>query len=434
MPDVAGPPGAAEPPRPSPGAAEAKLAAPAVRRAGWGFIALFAAAYLGATLQLLAPLVVTLALKVDSLVGSARAPNSLALVTGVGAFLALFANPFFGKLSDRTAGRYGMRRPWIVGGLLGGFVGLLVIAVAPTLPVVLLGWCLAQLLFNAMLAAIVAVLPDQIPSSQRGLVSGILGICLPVAAVTGTFLVQLFTGNSVAMFLAPSAIGGFFVVLFAVTLHDRRLAAADRPAWSWREFAGTFYVSPRKNPDFGWAFASRFLFVLAYAFLVTYLAFYLLEQLGSAKSDVPRQIFTGTVVQAVFIVAASLLGGPLSDRTGRRKVFVVTASVVYGLAMFAVAVAADFNGFLVGMAISGLGFGLYMAVDLALVADVLTGADTAKELGVFNVANALPFSIAPAMASAVLAVSGGSYGALYVVAGVCAFAGAAAILPVRRVR
>ena len=434
MPDVAGPPGAAEPPRPSPGAAGAELAAPAVRRAGWGFIALFAAAYLGATLQLLAPLVVTLALKVDSLVGSARAPNSLALVTGVGAFLALFANPFFGKLSDRTAGRYGMRRPWMVGGLLGGFLGLLVVAVAPTIPVVLLGWCLAQLFFNALLAAMVAVLPDQIPTSQRGLVSGVLGICLPIASVTGTFLVQLFTGNSLAMFLAPSVIGGLFVLLFAVQLHDRRLAAADRPVWSWREFAGTFYVSPRENPDFSWAFASRFLFVSAYAFLVTYLAFYLLEDLGSAEAEVPRQIFIGSVVQAIFIAAASLLGGPVSDRTGRRKVFVVTASIVYGLAMFAVAAAADFHGFLVGMAISGLGFGLYMAVDLALVADVLTGTDTAKDLGVFNMANALPFSVAPAIASAVLAVSGGSYGALYAVAGGCAFAGAAAILPVRRVR
>jgi MFS family permease len=401
---------------------------------GWRFIALFAAAYLGATLQLLAPLLVTLALKVSSLVGSDQAPDSLALVTGIGAFLALFANPFFGRLSDRTVGRYGMRRPWMVAGLLGGFLGLLVVAVAPTIPVVLLGWCIAQLFFNALLAAIVAVLPDQIPTSQRGLVSGVLGICLPIASVTGTFLVQLFTGNSLAMFLAPSAIGGFFVLLFAATLHDRRLAAADRPAWSWREFAGTFYVSPRKNPDFTWALASRFLFVLAYAFLVTYLAFFLLDAVGSAEAEVPRQIFVGTVVQAVFIVAASLLGGPLSDRTGRRKVFVATASIIYGLAMFAVALAADFNGFLVGMAISGLGFGLYLAVDLALVADVVTGTDTAKDLGVFNIANALPFSVAPAIASAVLAVSGGSYGALYAVAGVCAFAGATAILPVKRVR
>jgi MFS family permease len=382
----------------------------------------------------LAPLLVTLALKVNSLVGIKQAPNNLALVAGVGALLAMFANPFFGKLSDRTAGRYGMRRPWIVGGLLGGFLGLLIVAVAPTIPVVLLGWCIAQLFFNALLAAMVAVLPDQIPTSQRGLVSGVLGIGLPVASVTGTFLVQLFTGNQLAMFLAPSAIGGFFVLLFAALLPDRRLASADRPAWSWREFANTFYVSPRKNRDFSWAFASRFLFVLAYAFLVTYMAFYLIDEIGSAKSDVPRQVFAGTAVQAVFIAAASLLGGQLSDRTGRRKIFVVTASTVYGLAMFAVAVALNFNGFLVGMAISGLGFGLYMAVDLALVADVLTGTDTAKDLGVFNIANALPFSIAPAIASAVLAVSGGSYGALYAVAGVCAFAGAAAILPVKRVR
>ena len=86
---------------------------------------------------------------------------------------------------------------------------------------------------------------------------------VPIASVSGTFLVQLFTGNRLAMFLAPCAIGGFFVLLFAVTLNDRRLARADKPAWSLREFASTFYVNPRKSPDFAWAFASRFMFVLA---------------------------------------------------------------------------------------------------------------------------------------------------------------------------
>ena len=74
-----------------------------------------------------------------------------------------------------------------------------------------------------------------------------------------------------------------------------------------------------------------------------------------------------------------------------------TASVVYGLAMFVVAVASDFDGFLVGMAISGLGFGVYMAVDLALVADVLPGKDNAKDLGVLNIAGALLFTLAPAV-------------------------------------
>ena len=112
-----------------------------------------------------------------------------------------------------------------------------------------------------------------------------------------------------------------------------------------------------------------------------------------------------------------------------------TAAIVYGLALFVVAIASNFNGFLVGMAISGLGFGVYFAVDLALVVDVLPASDNvAKDLGVFNIAGALPFSVAPAIAPAILAIGNGSYGVLYAVAGVCAIMGAIAILPVRRVR
>jgi hypothetical protein len=78
--------------------------------------------------------------------------------------------------------------------------------------------------------------------------------------------------------------------------------------------------------------------------------------------------------------------GALSDRTGRRKIFVLAASTVYGLAMFILAIASDFNGYLVGMAIGGLRFGTYVAVDLALVVDVLSDMDNAaKDLGTFNV-------------------------------------------------
>jgi MFS family permease len=96
------------------------------------------------------------------------------------------------------------------------------------------------------------------------------------------------------------------------------------------------------------------MFVLAYAFLVTYQAYYLLEKIGSAKAEVPQQIFLSTLVQSV-AAAASLIGGKLSDRTGRRKIFVLTASVVYGVAMLVIAIASNFDGFLVGMAIGRLG-------------------------------------------------------------------------------
>jgi MFS family permease len=405
------------------------------RRVGRGFISLYAFSYAGGALVFLAPLLVSLALKVNSLVGIDQAPKNLALVTGVGSLLSMVSNPFFGRLSDRTTSRLGMRRPWMLVGLAGGTIGTLTVAVAPSIPVVLLGWCTTQVFFNALLAAQVAVLHDQVPTAQRGVVSGVLGVCLPVASVTGTYLVQAFDRTFVTMFLAPCAVGGAFVLLFAARLRDVRLDAADRVPWSPRELARFFYVDPRRNPDFAWAFASRFFMVTAYAFLVTYQAYYLLEQLGSVEDDVPHQIFLGTLVQSAAIVVVSPIAGKLSDWAGRRKLFVAVAALVYGLALLLIAGADDFDGFLVGMAVGGVGFGMYMAVDLALVVDVLPeSGSVAKDLGVLNIAGALPFAIAPALAPVVLAVGGGSYQLLYVVAAGCAVVGAVAILPVRRVR
>ncbi len=345
-----------------------------VRPVGRGFISLYALSYAGGALVFLAPLLVSLALKVNSLVGIDQAPKNLALVTGVGSLLAIVSNPFFGRLSDRTTSRLGMRRPWMLIGLAGGTIGTLTVAVAPNIPVVLVGWCICQVFFNALLAAQVAVLHDQVPTAQRGVVSGVLGVCLPVASVAGTYLVQAFDQTMLTMFLVPCVVGGAFVLVFAARLRDLRLDPAERKPWSLRELAGSFYVDPRRNPDFAWAFASRFFIVTAYAFLVTYQAYYLLQELGTAEDDVPHQIFLGTLVQSVAIVITSPIAGKLSDRAGRRKVFVALAAAGYGIALLLVAGADDLDGYLVGMAVGGVGFGMYMAVDLALVVDVLPKA------------------------------------------------------------
>ncbi|HET9841398.1 MAG TPA: MFS transporter [Nocardioides sp.] len=413
----------------------APLPGRAADRLGLGFVSLYTLSFAGGALVLIAPLLVTLALKVNSLVGTDAAPANLALVTGTGSLLAMVSNPLFGRLSDRTTARMGMRRPWMMVGLAGGTFGTFVVATASSIPVVLVGWCLTQVFFNALLAAQAAVLPDQVPMARRGVVSGVLGICTPVASVTGTYLVQAFDGHELAMFLVPCAVGGVVVVGFALRLDDRRLDPADRPPWSLRELAGSLYVDPRRHPDFAWAFLSRFMLVMAFAYLVTYQTYYLIEQLGSSKDDVPHQIYLGTLAQSAALVAASPLAGRLSDRLGRRKAFVAVAALIYAVALFLIASAGNLDGYLVGMAVSGLGFGMYMAVDLALVVDVLPRTGSAgKDLGVLNIAGALPFALAPATAPAVLALAGGSYAVLYAVAGACAVAGALAIAPVRGVR
>jgi MFS family permease len=237
------------------------------------------------------------------------------------------------------------------------------------------------------------------------------------------------------MFLAPLLLGGVLVGVFTASLHDRRLDPVTKPPWSLRQFAESFYVSPRANPDFAWAFASRFLLVMAYAFLVTYQAYYLIDRIGVREDDVAHQIYLGTLVQSVALVFASPLAGRLSDRLGRRKIFVALAAVTYAVALVMIAIADGVSGYLVGMALSGVGFGMYMAVDLALVVDVLPGHDSAaKDLGVLNIAGALPFALAPALAPVVLGLSDNSYSALYLVAGACALLGAVAIIPIRGVR
>ena len=149
----------------------------------------------------------------------------------------------------------------------------------------------------------------------------------------------------------------------------------------------------------------------------------------------PRQIYLGTLVQSVGPLAASLVCRQALRPVRRRKVFVIVAAVVYAVAMLFMSPPGTTTGYLVGMAIGGLGFGMYMAVDLALVVDVLPDtANAAKDLGVLNIAGALPFAVAPALAPAILAAGGGSYTVLYAVAGACALASAAAITRVRQVR
>lgn len=410
-------------------------AAGCVRRVGWPFVAAYGIAYTGLWMALLPPILVGLAMRVRE-IDPAHATGSLSLVVGVGALLALFGNPFFGRLSDRTTSRFGMRRPWLLAGALGGMSGLLVIATAASVPQLLLGWCITQLAYNAQLAALAAILADQVPAPQRGTVSGIVGISLPLGMVGGTFLVDALARSTLAIFLVPAAIALAGALVLARALPDQRLAAARRPRYGWREFLGSFWLNPLRSPDFAWAWGNRFLLYAGVALLMTYQEFYLIRQLGCAPAEVPQRIFLSTLVQSCAVALFSAAGGGLSDAAGRRKAFVCGATLAYALALLMIASAASYAWFLAGMAVAGMAQGVYLAADLALVTDVLPEREThaARNLGIFNIANVLPQSLMPAVAPGILWLSGGSYAALFVVAAILVALGAWAVLPVRGVR
>ena len=405
------------------------------RRVGFGFIAVYAAAYCGLWIGLLTPVIVTLSLRVKALDPN-NSTGSLSLVLGVGALLALVGNPFFGKLGDRTTSRFGRRRPWLVIGVLGGTLGLLVIALAPSISVVLVGWCLAQLMFNAALSASVAILPDQVPQDQRGLVSGFLGICIPVAGIVGTYIVSAVGSSTLLKFLVPALITIATTAVLVVVLKDKRARKDDLEPYSLGEFARSFWINPRTAPDFSWAWLGRFLLFMGLSFLLTYQAFYLTDHLHKTSGQIPGLIFKSTLTQSLVLIAVSLVVGPISDRLNRRKAFVYTSAVIYAAGLAVIAFAHSFDVFLIGMAVTGIGQGVYLAVDLALVADVLPSRETAaRDLGVFNIASAMPQSLAPAIAPLFLAIDGPkNYVALFTVAAIFSAVGALAIVPIRKVR
>lgn len=394
---------------------------------------LYALAYTALWLALLPPIIVTLALKAEQLAPQHGA-QSISWVLSIGALFAMVSNPIFGALSDRSRSRFGRRRPWLIGGSLSGIAALLVVAAAPTLDMLIVGWCLAQLAFNAALTAMIAVLPDQVPVAQRGTVAGILGVCMPVGMIGGTYLVQAFVDDLWLAIVAPGVIGASGVLLFALTLEETLAPPPEKGTGT--RLLRHYLVMPRLHADFAWAWISRVFLVIGTATFQTYQPFFLMDRLRVDLGALPALIFVSTLVHSSLAVLASLISGRWSDRIGRRKVFVFCGLAFYGSALLCIATADSHATFLLAVAIAGIGQGMYVGVDLALFADILPHPerDAARDLGLVNITNTLPQILSPAVSPLILAASGGSYFALFVATACVCMAGSLTILPVKRVR
>ncbi len=427
----------------SPRASSAEPGA-APQREPKGYTLKYGLASYGLFLAILTPVLGGLAVKLQHLnPGDLDAATSqLALVTGVGALFALVTQPLAGRLSDRTRGAFGMRRPWILVGVIGAGLSLIGIGLAGSTSLVLILWCCAQLFSNVAQAAETATVPDQVPVHRRGVVSGIVGACSPLAILTGAVgLAQLPT--DALRFAVPAVIGILFGLWFAVTLKDRVADQAPSERLSVKEFFGSFVFNPRKHPDFGWAWLSKFLVMFGYASVGTYLVLFLAAKFGMTDTaDQTRFNMYANFVSVFFMVLLSVLGGRMSDRVGKRRVFVAVggALVAVGVLLLAVSPSLGHGGglalVLVGEGFLGAGAGLFLSVDAALCTQVLPNEeDTAKDLGVLNIANALPQSIAPMLAGPIIvAVGAAGYSVWFGIGAIIAALGGLSVLKIRSVR
>jgi len=359
-------------------------------------------------------------------------------LASLGALAAAIGNPVFGALSDRTRSRFGRRAPW-----------LLVSAIVATLMLALLGgmtelfWLGAayigvMITMSAFQAVITAVMPDRVPENRRGLVSSVAGIASTVGVIYGLNVAPFFTAKPVLAYLVVAALLLVGVILLVVLAPDPTAKTGTGPeaVVKERQSIRTFF-SGLADHDFAWAFWARVAIMIGYWTVSTYQLYTLTDYIGAKNlpggNTATAVALLGTISMGSTFVT-TLVTGPLSDRLGRRKIFVVIASAGVAAGALIPVFFPTWAGMIAYSIVVGLFFGVYTAVDQAIMTLVLPHPENnGRDLGLLNVATTGPQIAGPSIAALVITVLHG-YAPLFVFTCVAAALSAFFILPIRKVR
>ncbi|HEY7142821.1 MAG TPA: MFS transporter [Streptosporangiaceae bacterium] len=368
---------------------------------------------------------------------------ALGLVSAVGAVSSVLATPVAGALSDRTtrargiAHLRGRRHRWTLAMALLGAVSLVFLARQTTVAGVAIGWVCFSAFQNGEYASLSAAIPDHVPVRQRATVAGWVGMPQALGLVVGTVLVvDVFTGLLRGYLVLAVALLAC-ALPFALGTPDHPLETRDRAPLSLRGLAGAFWLSPRKYPDFAWAWLTRFMTSLAISIGTLYLLYFLRDQIHYTRLFPGQTAADGLLILIVIytagVIITAVVGGMISDRLGRRKLIVTISGSLICSAALLLVFAETWPAAIAAAVLYGTGFGAYLAVDQALITQVLpVAADRAKDLGIINIAIVGPAALGGLLAA--LLVSLGGYPTLFAATAVVALGGATFVWKIKTVR
>nr|BBH92219.1 MFS transporter [Thermogemmatispora argillosa] len=364
--------------------------------------------------------------------------TSLALVQSIGAIFALLSTPLAGAISDRTRAHFGKRRLWLFVHMLCACTALLLLRFAPTILLIVIGWSLLQFFGGALLTVLQAIIPDRVPLNQRGLISALVGLAIPLAAVLGGLVIAVIFRKDYPAAYYP-LIGGLAISIMLFLLVYRKEANVDQspPPFHLKAFLARFWVDPRRHPDFSWAFITRLLLFLGYFAVATYIQYYIKDGIHYEQIFPGKKVLDGTLavqsIETLFILICSFGAGWLSDRLGRRKPIVIAAALLVMSALLTPAVLPTWNGVQLFAALLGAGYGAYLAVDTALITQVLpSAADYGRDLGLINLALSIPLILSPLLGG--LLINSLGYSSLFIAGAGMALLSAIMVLPIKSVR
>lgn len=346
---------------------------------------------------------------------------NIALVGTIGALGALIAQPAAGQISDRTRSKFGRRAPWIIAGAVTGGVSLIALGFMNNLAGIIVAWLLVQICYNFAQGPLSAILPDRVPVARRGTFAALSGVGLMLGALGGQVIGSQLAHSITLGYIIFSVFALLVLVGFVLANPDHPSTNFAREPFSFTEFLKTFWVNPIKHPDFFWAFTGRLLLYTGYFAVTGFQLLILQNYLGVADAFAVIPVLG--LVGLVGTIIATVISGPLSDKVGRRKPFVFGSSVLMGVALVLPWVWPTYTSWLIMTFVIGFGFGMFQAVDTALMSQVLPSAKSfAKDLGVVNIAATLPQTFAPSVAGGIVLLFG--YSGLFPVGIVLSIVGA----------
>jgi MFS family permease len=408
-----------------------------VRSKGLLFLVLFGIASMGGGAGHIAIDAIVLPAQVTSFVPAGNEAGIFSLILAVAAVVSVLTNPVAGMLSDRTTSRWGRRRPWFIAGGVLSVASLLLLASASSLLAVILGVIVLRIALELTGMALLAIIPDQVPIRQRAIVSAFsVGLGTLLGGLLGQILVaRLFTITSAA-YTSIAVMIAITAALFLLVLRDAPVSRAHIPPFGVKDILTL--LKPLTYRDFALAWVSRCLMFLGYTTVVAFMFYFLKDGIHYTRlfpgQTVARGVQTFFAINVGSIVIASLIGGILSDKLQRRKLFVIIASLIMMVGLLLYAFFPVWSMVLVGTAILGIGFGIFLSVDTALASQMLpTAADRGKDMGLFNAATFVPSMLSPIIAGITLGILH-SYLALFVFLAVASALSAVLIIQIKSVR
>ncbi len=348
--------------------------------------ALYALAFLGAHVSFIPLFSLLLPRRVEA-VDPARPIQTLSLLLLVGGTTASLAHIAAGRWSDRWLHRYGNRRALIGAGLATLFAAQVALAFATTIGSLIAAIVAFQFTLNLMFAPLGALLADHVPDDRKGRVAGWLNASLPLSNA-GTFL-------AAALFPRDGA-GGFLVVATLVAIAVLPLLVA----WPFGNASpdtasnGTARLSTAQRNDFIRIWLARLAVQIGAAFVISYFYLYLGARFGSASAT-DRMASLALLAMAASFLSA-LGAGWWSDARRRRRPAMTVAALVAAIGLGTLAIGPAWPGIVAGYLAFHVGLTAFIAVDYAMVSQLLgPSARRGELLGYMNLTNTVPAILVP---------------------------------------